>query len=69
MAEFLSRAFGDERVKRLPALRVSRLTLNYPDNIIADPMPAGALNRPGVQVRLPRLDGFAIRDLIVADLR
>lgn len=69
MVEFLTPAFGDERVKPLPALGVSAQALNYLNFLIADPIPAIALYRSGVLVRVPRPERFAIHKLIVADRR
>ncbi|MDF2095725.1 nucleotidyltransferase family protein [Aquibaculum arenosum] len=69
MVEFLTPAFGDERVKRLPALGVSAQALNYLNFLIAEPIPAIALYRSGVLVQIPRPERFAIHKLIVADRR
>ena len=69
MVEFLTPAFGDERVKPLPALGVSAQALNYLNFLIADPVPAVALYRSGVLVQIPRPERFAIHKLIVADRR
>lgn len=69
MVEFLTPAFGDERVKPLPALGVSAQALNYLNFLIADPIPAVALYRAGVLVQIPRPERFAIHKLIVADRR
>lgn len=69
MVEFLTPAFGDERVKPLPALGVSAQALNYLNYLIADPIPAVALYRSGVLVQIPRPERFAIHKLIVADRR
>ncbi|MET4129807.1 GSU2403 family nucleotidyltransferase fold protein [Roseovarius sp. MBR-6] len=69
MVEFLTPAFGDERVKPLPALGVSAQALNYLNFLIADPLQAVALYRSGVLVQIPRPERFAIHKLIVADRR
>lgn len=69
MVEFLTPAFGDERVKPLPALGVSAQALNYLNFLIADPIQAVALYRNGVLVQVPRPERFAIHKLIVADRR
>lgn len=69
MVEFLTPAFGDERVKPLPALGVSAQALNYLNYLIAEPIAAVALYRSGVLVQLPRPERFAIHKLIVADRR
>ncbi len=69
MVEFLTPAFGDERVKPLPALRVSAQALNYLNFLIAEPIHAVALYRSGVLVQIPRPERFAIHKLIVADRR
>lgn len=62
--EFLTPAFGDERVKPLPALGVSAQGLNY---LIAEPIPAITIYRSGVLVQIPRPERFAIHKLIVAE--
>lgn len=69
MVEFLTPAFGDERVKPLPALGVSAQALNYLNYLIAEPIPAVVLYRSGVLVQIPRPERFAIHKLIVADRR
>ena len=69
MVEFLTPAFGDERVKPLPVLGVSAQALNYLNFLIAEPIPAIALYRSGVLVQIPRPERFAIHKLIVADRR
>lgn len=69
MVEFLTPAFGEERVKPLPALGVSAQALNYLNFLIAGPVPAIALYRSGVLVQIPRPERFAIHKLIVADRR
>lgn len=69
LVEFLTPAFGEERVKPLPALGVSAQALNYLNFLIADPIPAVALYRAGVLVQIPRPERFAIHKLIVADRR
>lgn len=69
MVEFLTPAFGEERVKALPALGVSAQALHYLNFLIAEPMPAVALYRSGVLVQIPRPERFAIHKLIVADRR
>lgn len=69
MVEFLSPAFGEEKIKPLPALGVSAQGLNYLNYLIADPIPALALYRSGVLVQVPRPERFAIHKLIVADRR
>ena len=52
MVEFLTPAFGEETVKRLPALGVSAQGLNYLNFLIADPIPALALYRSAVLVQI-----------------
>jgi hypothetical protein len=69
MVEFLTPAFGEERVKLLPALGVSAQALNYLNFLIAEPIHAVALYRSGVLVQIPRPERFAIHKLIVADRR
>ena len=69
MVEFLTPAFGDERVKPLPALGVSAQALNYLNYLLAEPIHAIALYRSGVLVQIPRPERFAIHKLIVADRR
>jgi hypothetical protein len=69
MVEFLTPAFGDERIKPLPALGVHAQGLNYLNYLIAEPIHAIALYRAGVLVQIPRPERFAIHKLIVADRR
>ena len=69
MVEFITPAFGEERIKPLPALGVSAQALNYLNFLIAEPIPAVALYRSGVLVQIPRPERFAIHKLIVADRR
>lgn len=69
MVEFLTPAFGEERIKPLPALGVSVQALNYLDFLITEPIPALAPYRSGVLVQIPRPERFAIHKLIVADRR
>jgi hypothetical protein len=69
MVEFLTPAFGDEKIKPLPALGVYAQGLNYLNYLIADPIHAVALYRNGVLVQIPRPERFAIHKLIVADRR
>lgn len=69
LVEFLTPAFGDERVKPLPALGVSAQALNYLNFLLAEPIPAVALYRSGILVQVPRPERFAIHKLIVADRR
>lgn len=69
MVEFLTPAFGDERVKPLPALGVSAQALNYLNFLLAEPIHAVALYRSGVLVQIPRPERYAIHKLIVADRR
>ena len=67
--EFLTAAFGNERVTPLPALGVSAQALNYLEFLIAEPIQAVALYRSGVLVQIPRPERFALHKLIVADRR
>lgn len=69
LVEFLTPAFGEERVKPLPALGVSALGLHYLNYLIAGPIQAVALYRSGVLVQIPRPERYAIHKLIVADRR
>ncbi|MEJ8571681.1 nucleotidyltransferase family protein [Microbaculum marinum] len=69
MVEFLTPAFGDERVVPLPALSVSAQALNYLNFLIAEPIHAVAVYRSGVLIQVPRPERFAIHKLIVADRR
>ncbi|MGY6708713.1 MAG: nucleotidyltransferase family protein [Rhizobiaceae bacterium] len=69
MVEFLTPAFGEERIRRLPALGVSAQALNYLNFLIAEPLHAVVLYRAGVLVQIPRPERFAIHKLIVADRR
>lgn len=70
MVEFLTTAMkGDEELKPLPSLGVSAQGLHYLNFLLADPIPAVALYRSGLLVRIPRPEAFAIHKLIVADRR
>lgn len=69
LVEFLTPAFGEERVKPLPALGVRARALNYLNFLIAEPIHAIALYRHGVLVQIPRPERYAIHKLIVADRR
>ena len=69
LVEFLTPAFGEERLRALPALGVDAQGLNYLNFLIADPIPAAALYRAGVLVQIPRPERFAIHKLIVANRR
>lgn len=57
---------ADEGMVRIDALGTWAQSLNY---LIADPIPAVALYRSGILVRIPRPERFAIHKLIVAQLR
>ena len=69
MVEFLTPSFGEEEVKRLPALGVSAQGLNYLNFLLADPLQAVVIYRSGVLVQIPRPERYAIHKLIVADRR
>lgn len=69
MVEFLTPAFGEEKIKPLPALGVHAQGLNYLNYLIAEPIHAIALYRSGVRVQIPRPERFAVHKLIVADRR
>lgn len=69
LVEFLTPAFGDERIQDLPALGVSAQALNYLNFLIAEPIHAAAIYRSGVLVQVPRPERYAIHKLIVADRR
>ncbi|RCK45270.1 hypothetical protein TH25_18215 [Thalassospira profundimaris] len=70
LVEFLSPSFDEqERVKNLPALGVSALSLHHLNYLIADPIKSAVLYRNGLLVNVPRPERFAIHKLIVADRR
>ncbi len=69
LVEFLTPAFGEEKVTPLPALGVNAQSLRYLNFLIADPIPAIALYRSGILVKVPRPERYAIHKLIVADRR
>ncbi|MEL6645538.1 MAG: GSU2403 family nucleotidyltransferase fold protein [Pseudomonadota bacterium] len=69
MVEFLTPAFGDEGLRKLPALGVSAQALHYLNFLLADPIKAVALYRSGILVQIPRPEAYAIHKLIVADRR
>lgn len=70
LVEFLTPSFReDESVRDLAALGVSARALHHLDYLIADPIPAAAVYREGILVKVPRPERFAIHKLIVADRR
>jgi hypothetical protein len=69
LVEFLTPAFGDETIRKLPALGVDAQALNYLNYLIAEPVHAVALYRSGVLVQVPRPARYAIHKLIIADRR
>lgn len=69
LVEFLTPAFGEESIRRLPALGVDAQALNYLNFLIAHPIHAAAIYRSGILVQVPRPERFAIHKLIVADRR
>lgn len=60
---------ADEGLVRLEALEVWAQGLHFLNYLIADPIPAVALYRSGVLVRIPRPERYAIHKLIVAQRR
>ena len=58
-----------EGVVDLPALGVSAMALRYMDYLVEDAIPAAAIYRSGILVRIPRPERFAMHKLIVADRR
>ncbi|WP_300543449.1 GSU2403 family nucleotidyltransferase fold protein [Maricaulis sp.] len=58
-----------ESVRPLPALGVTAQSLHFLNYLIADPIPAVALYRNGVLVKVPQPARFAIHKLIVAQRR
>ncbi|MCE0507291.1 hypothetical protein LR948_18155 [Roseivivax sp. GX 12232] len=69
LVEFLTPAFGEESLRKLPALGVDAQGLNYLNFLIAEPIHAVAIYRSGVLVQIPRPERFAIHKLIIADRR
>lgn len=69
LVEFLTPAFGDERVRDLPALGVSAQALNHLNFLIAEPIHAVVLYRSGVLVQVPRPERYAVHKMIVAERR
>jgi len=73
LVEFLTPSFGEEEeeegLRDLAALGISAQALHHLNFLLADPIPAVALYRSGVLVRIPRPEAFAIHKLIVADRR
>jgi len=70
MVEFLTPSFdAAEGLRDLPAPGVTAQSLHYLNYAIAEPIPAAAVYRDGILVRLPRPERFAIHKLIVADRR
>ena len=69
LVEFLMPAWGEEGVRKLPALGVSALALRHLDYLLEDPVPAVSLYRSGVLVQIPRPERYAMHKLIVAERR
>lgn len=69
LVEFLTPAFGEETIRKLPALGVSAQALNYLNFLIAEPIHAAVIYRAGVLVQVPRPERYAIHKLIIADRR
>lgn len=68
--EFLTPSFEEEEgIKRLESLNVSAQSLHFLNFLIADPIPAVAIYRSGVLVRIPRPERFAIHKLIISQRR
>jgi hypothetical protein len=59
----------DEGMVRIEALGVWAQSLHFLNYLIADPIPAVALYRSGILVRIPRPERYAIHKLIVAQRR
>jgi len=70
MIEFLAPSFEEgEGLRDLPALGVSAQSLHFLNYLIADPIPAVAVYRDGILIRIPRPERFAIHKLIISDRR
>ena len=73
MIEFLTPSIEEaEGLRDLPALGISAQSLHFLDfldYLIADPIPAAAVYRNGILIRIPRPERFAIHKLIVSDRR
>jgi len=70
LVEFLTPSFTEEEdLRALAALGVSAQALHHLNFVIREPIPAAAIYREGVLVRVPRPERFAIHKLIVADRR
>lgn len=70
LVEFLTPSFDEaEGTRPLAALGTYAKALHHLNYLIAEPIPAAALYRSGVLVRVPRPERFAIHKLIVADRR
>lgn len=68
--EFLTPSFEEEEgIKRLESLKVSAQSLHFLNFLIADPIPAVAIYRSGVLVRIPRPERYAIHKLIISQRR
>jgi len=68
--EFLTPSFEEnESLRDLPALGVSARSLHFLNYLIADPLPAAAVYRNGILIRIPRPERFAIHKLIISDRR
>lgn len=70
LIEFLTPSFQEsEGIRDLAALGVSAQSLHHLNYLIAEPIPAAAVYRDGILVRVPRPERFAIHKLIVSDRR
>ena len=70
MIGFLTPSFEEaECLRDLPALGVSAQSLHFLNYLIADPIPAAAVYRNCILIRIPRPERFAIHKLIVLDRR
>jgi hypothetical protein len=68
--DILAPSFTEEEgLVRLEAMEVWAQGLHFLNYLIADPIPAVALYRAGVLVRIPRPERYAIHKLIVAQRR
>jgi len=70
LVEFLTPSFDDrEELRELAALGVAAQSLHFLNFILADAIPAAAVYRNGVLIRIPRPERFAVHKLIVSDRR
>jgi hypothetical protein len=68
--DLLAPSFSDEEgIVKLESLDVWAQSLHFLNYLIADPIPAVALYRAGILVRIPKPERYAIHKLIVAQRR